>query len=531
VEQGWRMDYFKIMNLKKEPFSNSPEPEFFFHSSKHQGCLQKLEIAIRLRRGLSVIIGDVGTGKTTLCRQLILKFSDTDNDREQIETHLLMDPSFSEPIEFLTTVSIFFGIYDPVAPCSEWQMKENIKNYLFKKGVDEDKIVILIIDEGQKLPDFCLEILREFLNYETNERKLLQIVIFAQKEFEPYLQQHANFADRVNQYYMLEPLNFWETRDMIRFRLAIASGGDKPIDLFSLGGLVAVYRATGGYPRKIITLCHQVILTLIIQNRSKAGWSLVHSCALRLPFYHVSKAEPKRIKWVSALVIIALLVFILMIVFAPKQLNLSNPFSVLKKQVADERIEKVAVLAPDAVVKPTPQPEPQSASSGETRKPEGKMPDILGKLTVRSGGTVFWLLRRVYADFKPADIQIVKNTNPHIKDINNVRPGDVVKIPAIPNMYNPLSLGKGNSWVQIARKNNLDDAYKILLDYPRHLSPIRLFSYWNSREGTVFLVLLKGEFADDASALNAIKQLPPSIAAEAKVINDWNKDTIFFANR
>ena len=72
------MDYFSILNLKQEPFSNSPDPDFFFHSREHQECLQKLELSILLRRGLNVIIGDVGTGKTTLCRQLIRRFAKRD---------------------------------------------------------------------------------------------------------------------------------------------------------------------------------------------------------------------------------------------------------------------------------------------------------------------------------------------------------------------------------------------------------------------------------------------------------------------
>ncbi|MBW2333990.1 MAG: transposase, partial [Deltaproteobacteria bacterium] len=91
------MDYFKILNFKKEPFSNSPDPEFFFESLEHLGCLQKLELSLRLRRGLNVVIGDVGTGKTTLCRQLIRKFS----GEEKVETYLILDPYFSSPLEFL----------------------------------------------------------------------------------------------------------------------------------------------------------------------------------------------------------------------------------------------------------------------------------------------------------------------------------------------------------------------------------------------------------------------------------------------
>ena len=66
-----QMDYFRVFNLNKEPFSNSPDPDFFFQTKEHLGCLQKLELSIRLHRGLSVVLGEVGTGKTTLCRQLI----------------------------------------------------------------------------------------------------------------------------------------------------------------------------------------------------------------------------------------------------------------------------------------------------------------------------------------------------------------------------------------------------------------------------------------------------------------------------
>ena len=170
------MDYFKILNLSKEPFSNSPEPDFFFPSTKHLACLQQLELAIRLRRGLNVVMGEVGTGKTTLCRQLILRFEKSEDDRNEMETHLLLDPSFSNSSEFLSTVASTFGLLregDEVK--TEWQIKESIKSYLFQKGVDEGKTVVLIIDEGQKLPEFCREILREFLNYETNEFKLLQM--------------------------------------------------------------------------------------------------------------------------------------------------------------------------------------------------------------------------------------------------------------------------------------------------------------------------------------------------------------------
>ena len=285
------MDYFSILNLKKEPFSNSPDPEFFFHSRQHLDCLQKLELSLLLRRGLNVIIGEVGTGKTTLCRQLIRRFA----QKEEIETHLILDPHFLNASEFLATVTKLLVGKKPVPGSHDWQIKEHIKQHLFRKGVDQKKTIVLIIDEGQKIPAFCLEILREFLNYETNEYKLLQIVIFAQKEFENTIRKYPNFADRINLYHQLKPLNFSDTRLMIRFRLEKSNNSGRKLNLFTHPALWAIYRLTGGYPRKIINLCHQSILSMIIQNRSKSSYFLVRACARR-----VFPEESRRKKIIAA---------------------------------------------------------------------------------------------------------------------------------------------------------------------------------------------------------------------------------------
>ncbi|MCX7634227.1 MAG: ATP-binding protein, partial [Syntrophales bacterium] len=215
------MEYFKILGMNREPFSSSPDPEFFYNSHQYLSCLQQLELAIRLRRGLNVVMGNVGTGKTTLCRELILRLNQTEEDRREMETYLILDPSFSSPREFLATVARTLGV-ESAGTESEWQLKEDIKNHLLHKGLEEKKIIVLIIDEGQKLPDFGIEILREFLNFETNETKLLQIVIFAQREFENILRDHENFADRVNYCHILKPLGFQETMKMVSFRLARA---------------------------------------------------------------------------------------------------------------------------------------------------------------------------------------------------------------------------------------------------------------------------------------------------------------------
>ena len=116
------------MTFRCTNFSNSPDPSFSYQSRQHLECLQQLDLALRLRRGLNVIIGDIGTGKTTLCRQLIRKFGDND----EIETHLILDPYFNTTTEFLTTVAKIFKGTKPPSGTNDWQLKEIIKQYLFQ---------------------------------------------------------------------------------------------------------------------------------------------------------------------------------------------------------------------------------------------------------------------------------------------------------------------------------------------------------------------------------------------------------------
>ncbi len=271
------MDYFTLLKFKQEPFSNSPDPGLFFPSFAHQDCMQKVELAVRLKRGLSVVVGAVGTGKTTLCRALIRRFADEDG----ITTHLFLDPGFGSEQEFLDALLASFTRSVPDGKHPEGaDTKEQIKNFLFKQCVEKGHIHLLVIDEGQKIPGFALEILRELLNYETNEYKLLQILIFAQPEFEQTLRERENFMDRASLFYRLRPLTFRETVGFIRFRIGKASEG-RSVVRFTLPAFLQVYELTGGYPRRIVHLCHQAILALIIQNKTRVTRSLVTAAASR----------------------------------------------------------------------------------------------------------------------------------------------------------------------------------------------------------------------------------------------------------
>lgn len=522
------MDYFKILNLSREPFSNSPEPEFFYQSSQHLGCLQKLELAIRLHRGLNVVMGNVGTGKTTLCRELLIRFAKSEEDRNEVETHLLLDPSIGTPREFLATVATTFGISSGAADTeSEWQLKEAIKDYLFQRGVAEKKTVVLIVDEGQKLPDFGLEILRELLNYETNEAKLLQIVIFAQNEFEEILRQHPNFADRVNQFIALLPLSFRETRQLIAFRIAQASG-DKPVRLFTWPGLWAVYKATGGYPRRIITLCHQSMLTMIIQNRKRAGWFMVRSCAERIS---TEKTAGRRRVMVATSSLVALLLI------AAGILEWGLPVvqkSMLPGKAAVATAEKgpppaaVAVeRGPAPVVVASVAPVPPAPASPAPVEPNRRKPKILGSMVIEPGETVYGMLHRIYGAYDEEQLKAFVRANPRIENISRIRKGDVVTFPAVPVKANPLP--PEQSWVAVTTKENLGEGCESLRRYPRAEGSVRLFPYWAPREGMVFAVLIRNGFPDEKAAGAFIQSLPAEFLPGARVIARWPEGTEFYA--
>lgn len=255
------MSYYKVLGLENEPFSTSPDPHFFYRSISHQTALKRLEINIRLRRGLSLIFGDVGIGKTTLCRMLLQSFSGED----AFIFHMILDPSFRTEYQFLSQLIKMLGIRPSFK--STLDFKESIEKFLFHVGVRKNRTIILLIDEGQKISLENLEVLRTLLNYETNEYKLLQLVIMSQIEIIPRLKRVPNFIDRASFKYTINPLDEEETDQMIQFRLCQAGfrGGR---DLFTRGAVKLIYQHTQGYPRKISMICHEALERAVMDEKT-----------------------------------------------------------------------------------------------------------------------------------------------------------------------------------------------------------------------------------------------------------------------
>ena len=570
------MDYFTILNLDREPFSNSPDPDFFFQSRQHVDCMQKLELALRLKRGLNIVIGAVGSGKTTLCRTLLKKFA---SDRA-IESHLILDPSFSSPLAFLESICSL--IVDTVVSGSdEHGFKEQIKHHLFQKGVHENKTIVLIIDEGQKLPVFCLEILREFLNYETNDHKLLQIVLFAQEEFQEVLNRRANLADRVNLIHFLGPMSLADTRQMIGFRIRHASSRPRPPELFTRPALWAIYRATGGYPRKIINLCHQCMLALIVQNRTRVTWRLVRSCIDRSLAQRSQAHRHRRTMAFSALAFLAAIGLIFIVIpgsrpplsflvrdnhpttiqdKAHEPPLMAAPISgpdrpvpldrshagvplVAHSQPAAERLAAVDTNGPTpspvkaASISGTPgSPDPvheMPASDGQRQKTDVDKPAppaLLGALTVKRNDTLGAMVKIIYGDFRDRILKAVLDANPHIADADAIRVGDTIAFPAIPAPFVQRSYPLW--WLKVGKAASLDEAFRrsIKSSENKDVPWMRIITEWAPKNGLEYGIYVSGYFFNPSAAENILAKLPAEFSDSAEIISGWTDPTVLFSD-
>jgi len=277
------MSYYRVLGLEQEPFSTSPDPAFFYQSPKHRAALANLIIEFRLKRGLSVVLGDVGTGKTTLGRKLIQML----RERDGFLFHMVLDPTYPSEDLFFSALIRTLGIGVTVSTPTLVDYRELLERYLFRQGIQEQQTVVLVIDEAHKLNALSLEALRILLNYETNEVKLLQLVLLGQMELLPLITGMPNLMDRISYRCTLEPLNVSETRQMIQFRLEEA-GYRSRLELFTDDAVEGIYDYSEGYPRRIAMICHKALRALVMgrgrvvdralieelaQQELDAGWS------------------------------------------------------------------------------------------------------------------------------------------------------------------------------------------------------------------------------------------------------------------
>jgi general secretion pathway protein A len=266
------LPYLRYYGLKEEPFSTVPSPRYLFLTPVHATALEKTSYVVGARKGLAAVFGDTGTGKSSLARLLHQKFLDNG-----FVSVLLTNPNFPTPNGLLRTIAQEFGT--PRTDRSFKGMLDVFKGFLLDQALEQGKTVVLIIDEAQTMGYPQLELLRQLINVETNQEKLLQVVLFAQEELRAKL-AHArarNLRSRIVLASTLEKLTANELAEMLAFRWQVASGGGT--HPFTHEALQSLYEHSQGVPREATILADNSLLLGFYRKASQIGRQLVDAAA------------------------------------------------------------------------------------------------------------------------------------------------------------------------------------------------------------------------------------------------------------
>jgi general secretion pathway protein A len=266
------LPYLPFYGLKEEPFSTVPSPRYLFLTDVHSTALEKTSYVVGAKKGLAAVFGDTGTGKSSMARLLHQKFLD-----HGFISVLLTNPNYPTPNSLLRTIAQEFGT--PRTDKSYKGMLDVFKAFLIEQAMEQQRTVVLIIDEAQTMGFAQLELLRQLINVETNDQKLLQVVLFAQEELRAKL-AHArgrNLRSRIVMASTLERLTAREVADLVAFRWSVASGGGK--HPFSDAALRALAELGEGMPRDTTILADNALLLGYNRQQQNIGSDLVQAAA------------------------------------------------------------------------------------------------------------------------------------------------------------------------------------------------------------------------------------------------------------
>ena len=257
--------YLEYYGLKEPPFDITPNPRFLFYSAKHREAFNYLLYGIRERKGFVQLTGEVGAGKTTLCRALLEHLGSS------FSTALILNPVLS-PDQLMKAIAMEFGL--EVKGMDRLEAVAALNQHLFLQ-VEQGKDTVLIIDEAQDLTNELLEQVRLLSNLETDSRKLLQIILMGQPELRHRLNDHRlrQLRQRITVRYHLRSLTRAEVAQYIQHRLMVS--GAKGAPYFTLAGVWRVYRYSGGIPRMINAVCDKCLLAGYVQQRDRIDFRLV----------------------------------------------------------------------------------------------------------------------------------------------------------------------------------------------------------------------------------------------------------------
>ncbi|MEN8182920.1 MAG: AAA family ATPase, partial [Myxococcota bacterium] len=257
--------YTAFYGLRDKPFQLSPDPRFLFLADSHREALAHLLFGIEQGEGFIAVTGEVGTGKTTLCRTLLTRLD------PGAEVAIIFNPQLSAA-ELLEAIHVELGL-DPTG-ASRRELMERLNRFLLEKSEDGRR-VLLIVDEAQTLGPDALEQLRMLSNLETESSKLIQIILLGQPEFDAMLESPSlrQLRQRISVRWRLTPLSAPETAEYVRHRLRIAAGARR--ELFGDAALRELYRRSAGIPRVVNLLCDRALLAGYAAGAQTISQSLV----------------------------------------------------------------------------------------------------------------------------------------------------------------------------------------------------------------------------------------------------------------
>ncbi|MFO7577095.1 MAG: AAA family ATPase [Pelovirga sp.] len=275
--------YKEYFGLKEDPFSIAPDPQFLYMSDQHREALAHLIYGMKVDSGFVLLTGEVGTGKTTVCRCLLGQIP------ADSEVAFVLNPKLTV-LELLATLCDELGIEHPADSTSVKQFVDRLNVFLLEAH-SRGKKTVLIIDEAQNLSTDVLEQIRLLTNLETDKRKLLQVVMLGQPELNQLLERPElrQLAQRVTARYHLEPLSRQELAGYLTYRLGVA-GVERP--LFSKATIQRLYRLSGGVPRLINLICDRALLGAYVR-----GENLVSPRLLSLAAAEVFGKKENRRRW------------------------------------------------------------------------------------------------------------------------------------------------------------------------------------------------------------------------------------------
>lgn len=451
--------YLDHFNLAEEPFSVTSDPRFLYLSQSHEEALAHLEYCVAQRKGFAAITGEVGTGKTTLLNTLITRLT----TRHSVAFVYRSASSTEELMRYV------FKDLHLDTPATDRATYLNLFNDYLLQQMQEDREVVLIIDEGQNLPVPVLEDLRLISNFEVPGRKLVQIILAGQSELGEKLRspELRQLNQRISIQFQLRALTLDETGHYIQHRLKVANA--RALDIFRSAAVKAVFQASEGVPRLINQICDTAMVRAAYQRKSTVDASMVRAVMKEDFQFRTTSGDGGRPRFSLAWVATVALVLVLTAgavgwlagrrspapsvetlaaavvdsshhVGADSTHQEAPPGLATRQELAEhpQSVEvdpqrRIEANDEDPISKPSPNAAMDKARGLEAR----------GEVKVREGDSLVELARRRYGFSSWELLKALQEVNPQITNPNYILVGDTVVLPAFDdNALNRMRKGE-----------------------------------------------------------------------------------------